>query len=195
MPKKKDDAWEPEQQFDVTASLEELIHEPPFKEASDDSGDSHTCGARIPMWLYRRVIKLREQSGSPYELDSDVVRDAVFVGLRVLNMRYRVNPDWDVESKMASIIDAASAARRLKQQVRDLADGLDDLMQDGDAERASQGLMRFVGAAIELESDWQRRRLFGMLKDDKVIHEVAKHCDPQIWKTIEKEAKNRNGNT
>jgi hypothetical protein len=189
MAKKHDDAWEPEQQFDAAASLEELLHEPPFKEASDESGSSHTAGARVPMWLYRRIIKLREQKGSPYDIDSDVVRDAIFVGLRVLNMRYRVNPDWDVESKMATIVDTASAAKRLKQQVRDLADGLGDLLQDGDTERASQGLIRFVGAAIELENSWQRRRLFGMLRDDKTITEIAKHCDPQIWKTVEREAK------
>lgn len=189
MAKKKDDAWEPEQQFDAAASLEELMHEPPFKEASDEGGNSHTCGARIPMWLYRRIIKLREQNGSPYDIDSDVVRDAIFVGLRVLNMRYRVNPDWDVESKMATIVDTASKARQMKQQIQILSDGLDDLMQDKDVVRAAQGLTLYVQAAMEIQSDWQRRRTFGMLRDDKVIKEVARHCDPDIWRTIEREAK------
>ena len=97
MAKRSDNAWEPEQQFDLAATLEELINEPPFKEVSGDTGDSVTSATRIPMWLYRRVVKLKELQGSPYELTSDVLRDALFIGLRILNMRYRVNPDWNVE--------------------------------------------------------------------------------------------------
>jgi hypothetical protein len=182
------DEWELEEEFDAAASLSELINEPPFKEASDEGGNSHTAGARIPMWLYRRVIKLREQSGSPYDIDSDVIRDAIYIGLRVLNMRHKTNPDWDVESKMAAIVDASSAAKRLKDQVTTFAIGLQDLMDDKDYDRATHGLINYVSALSEMQSQWQRHRLFGMLKQNKTIQELAKNYAKHIWSIIEKEA-------
>ena len=93
--KKKRSDWALESPLDEEVTLEQLVNESPFKEASDESGQSTTAGTRIPMWLKRRIIKLRELSGSPYELDSDVTRDALFIGLRVLHLRYKMGPDWD----------------------------------------------------------------------------------------------------
>lgn len=185
---KKRESWNPEAQFDLATTLEELINEPPFREVSGDTGDSMTAGTRIPLWLHRRVTRLKEMPGSPYDLQSDVLRDALYIGMRVLNMRYRMSQDWDVEAKMASIVDAASTSRRLKRQVKELVDGLDDLWRDGDEEHAAESLTNYIHSAVELESSWYRRKLFSLLKEDKTIQVVAKRCDPKLWETITKEA-------
>jgi hypothetical protein len=118
-----------------------------------------------------------------------VLRDALYIGLRVLNMRYKMNPDWDVEAKMASIVDSASIGRRLRRQVKELVDGLDDLYRDGDLERAGESLKKYVYSAVELESAWYKAKLFRVLKEDKTVQAVAKSCEPQVWETIVKEAK------
>lgn len=190
--KLKESGWEPEQQFDLAATLGELLSEPPFKEVSGDTGDSITSATRIPTWLHRRVIKLKELPGSPYELTSDVLRDALYIGLRVLNMRYKVNPDWDVESKMAAVVDAAGTSRRLKRQLRELVDGLDDLWKEGDRRHAAESLARYIYAAVELNSQWYKRKLFSLLRNNDIIRAVAKECDPDVWRTIEREAGDAN---
>lgn len=182
-------AWNPEEQFDLAITMEELLNEPPFKEVSGDTGESTTAGTRIPMWLERRITRLKEMPGSPYDVKSDVLRDAIYIGLRVLNLRYKMNPDWDVESKMASVVDAASTSRRLKRQVKELVDGLDDLYRDGDVEHAAASLEKYVFSAVELESAWYKRKLFSVLKEDKTVQAVAKSCEPKVWETIVREAK------
>lgn len=182
-------AWDPEQQFDLAATLEELLEEPPFKEVSGDTGESVTAATRIPVWLYRRVMKLKEMTGSPYQLVSDVLRDALYIGLRVLNMRYKMERDWDVESKLASIVDAASTSRRLKRQLQELVIGLDDLWREGDRSHAAKCLEEFILSAVELESTWYKRKLFGLVKADKTIQEVLKECNVKIRKVVEEESK------
>jgi len=182
-------AWRPEQQFDLGATLEELLGESPFREASGDTGDSVTTAARVPMWLHRRIVKLKELSSSPYDLTSDVVRDALYLGLRLLNMRYKMNPDWNVESKMAAVVDSASTSRRLKKQVKELSDGLDDLWREGDMKHAVESLTKYVYAALDLESDWYRRKLFAVLASDQTVQVVLAQCTKKVRDVIETESK------
>jgi len=192
MAKKQDKpkkAWDPEQQFDLGATLEDLLAEVPFREASGDSGDSITTAARVPVWLHRRIVKLKEMSNSPYDVTSDVVRDALFTGLRILNMRYKMSLDWNVESKMAAVVDSASTSRRLKRQVTELADGLDDLWREGDEQHAADSLSKYVHAALELESDWYRKKLFTLLGSNKAVQQVAKACKKEVRDIIERESK------
>jgi molybdopterin converting factor small subunit len=181
--------WDLEQQFDLSATLEELIGEPPFREVSGENADSKTVAARVPQWLHRRAKKLKEVDGSPYEVDSDVYRDAIYIGMKVLNMRYRVNPDWDVESKMANIVDSAGMAHRLKRQVKELVDSLNDLWKDNDEVHAADMLKNYINAATELESVWYKRRLFALLREDSTIQTVLSKCDKSVGETVRREAK------
>lgn len=182
--KGKPSDWELEAPFDMAATVEDLIKAPPFKEASDEKGDSVTAGTRIPMWLHRRVVKLKEVPGSPYEVNSDVLRDAVYVGLQILHMRYKLSPDWDVERKMAAVVDTTGAIRRLKEQVEWLANGLEELFEGGDLEQAVHRLSDYVLAAQELESKWHREKVFRLLRESRTIRELAPHCSGQIQKLM-----------
>jgi len=104
-PKTKKSDWELESSFDLAATLEDMINDKPYKEASDESGESVTAGARVPSWLHRRVVKLRELAASPYEVNSDVYRDAIYNGLHVLHMRYGLTAAWSIERQMAAVVD------------------------------------------------------------------------------------------
>jgi len=179
------DAWEPEEAIDYAATLKDLIAEPPFKEVSGEGSESSTAAARIPMWLLRRIIKLKELSGSPYELNSDVIRDAIYIGLRVLHLRYKLTADWEVETKLAAAVDAVSAGRRVRQQVTELIAGLDEMVRDGDMDKAAKNLTEYMLAAVELESDWHKNKVFKLLAESRVISEVATHCAEGIRKMLE----------
>lgn len=180
---KKSD-WDLESSFDMAAGLEDLINSPPFKEASDEKGESVTSGTRLPLWLHRRIVKIKELPGSPYEVNSDVLRDAAYLGLQILHMRYSLMPEWSVERKMAAAVDASSALKRLRDQVDMLATGVEELFESGDTDQAAQRLSDYVLAAGELENKWHRDRVFRLLSGNKIVREIAQFCPPDVQKII-----------
>lgn len=174
--------WDLEAPFDYPASLEELLESPPFTEAG--GSESTTAGTRIPKWLFRRVMMLVELRGTPYELASDVYRDAIYLGLRIIHMRYKTAHDWSIETKMASIVSETDVMRRVRSQVDGLSSGLDNLMKEGEPEKAAEKLGEYISAGIELENEWVRSRLFKMLRESKVVAEVALHCSSDVRNMI-----------
>jgi len=192
MPNKNDKtetSWVPEAAIDLAATLQELIDEPPFKEVSDEGGVSATVGTRIPNWLLRRVVRLKELKHSPYDINSDVLRDAIYVGLRVLHLRYGLTPDWEVETKLAQAVDAVSATRRIRSQVEELVGGLEEMYRDGDVDKAVRNLTDYMMAAVELENVWHKDKVFKLLAENRVIREIATHCGGAVKKIMEKERK------
>jgi len=183
-PKKKDKSqWELEAPFDQPASLEELIEASPFSEAG--GADSVTAGTRIPRWLFRRVAKLSESPGTPYDIVSDVYRDAIYIGLRIIHMRHKIAQDWSVDAKLASVVSGAGLITRIRSQVDELATALDNLVKEGERDRAVEELENYVSAAVELDDGWRKTRTFKMMRDSKVIMDIAKHCSKTTKKTID----------
>lgn len=182
--KKKPDKpqWALEAPFEFPSSLDELLESPPFTEAG--GADSTTAGTRIPRWLFRRAMKFAEMAGTPYELASDVYRDAIFIGLRVIHMRYKAKQDWSLETKMAAIASETGVMRRIRSQVDDLSSGLDNLMKEDEQEKAAEKLGEYVSAAVELEDDWMRTRVFKMLRGSKVVSDVLMHCTQDVRNAI-----------
>ena len=187
MPSKREkaDDWEVEAPLDLAATLEELIASPPFKEVSDEHGHSATAGTRIPFWLDRRVKLLKEMHGSPYELVSDVLRDAIFLGMRVLAMRHRMSPDWEVETKLAQVVDATGASRRIRSQVEELIKAIDEMLRDNDMEKASEHLTDYVLAAVDLENEWHKKKVFDILNGSRVVKDVAQYCPRATQQILE----------
>ena len=181
--------WELEQAFDAVATLEELINSPPFKDASDEHGHSVTAGTRIPQWLYRKVVKLKEFPGSPYELVSDVLRDSVYLGLRIQHLRYSIAADWDVETKLAAITDAAGASGRIRSRLEELEGSLEELCMEGDESQAAERLKEYILASAELESMWYRKKIFSFIKASKTIQRVLQLCPRYIQELASREAR------
>jgi len=197
MAKKKpkgEPTWDPEASFDPAATLQDLISSPPFKEVSDEFGHSATAGSRIPFWLQRRFQKIIEMPGSPYDLMSDVLRDALYLGGRILHMRYSMSADWDVETKMAAAVDATTASRRIKAQVDELIAGLDEMFRDGDIDKAADSLTDYVVAAIDLDNNWHKDKVFRMLEDSKVIRDLVQYCPSEVQKLLEQGARKEQDN-
>ncbi len=168
--------WELEGSFDRITSIEELVNAPPFREASDDRGQSVTQAARIPTWLYRRIILLKESKKSPYMLNSDVVRDAIFAGLRIINMRYQATPDWSVEQKMSEVVDTAAWSKRIKEQFTQLESSLGDLYSEGDEEKAAEKLTEYILYAAELTNEWHKSRVFRLLTRSAIVRDLFNYC-------------------
>jgi len=181
--------WDLEKELDFSATLEELLNASPFTKSSDEQGRSETVGTRVPTWLLRRIIKLKEMKGSPYELNSDVLRDAIFLGLRILHIRYKIGKEWSVEEKLASIADTAGASRRIKDQVEELISGLEELQKDGDEAQAAERLSEYVLAANELENSWHKDKIFKLLSDNRTVRSIIELCPKVIRDIISGKAK------
>lgn len=179
---KKEAQWELEAPFDRPSSLDELLEAVPFTEAG--GSDSVTAGTRIPKWLFRRVAKLTELAGTPYELASDVYRDAIYLGLRIIHMRYKTARDWATETRLATIVSETEVMRRTRSQIDALSSGLDSLMKEGEPEKAAEKLQEYIAAGVEMEDDWVRSRLFKMLRESKVVSDVLTHCAPEARQVV-----------
>jgi hypothetical protein len=181
VPKKKEEPegydWSLEEPLDEPATLEDLVKSPVFKEASDNLGHSITAATRIPQWLNRRIAKLHETPGTPYEVSSDVVRDALYLGLRILHLRYTIAEDWDLDTKLANIRDLAAASRRIREHFDELEANLEDLFRGGDEVQAAHNLTSYVFAAARMENEWHKKKIFSLIEHSRICREVAEHCD------------------
>lgn len=180
----KSDDWALEAPFDQIVSLEELINMPPFKAASDSTGGTATAGTRIPTWLDRKVTHLIEFRGTPYHLKSDVLRDAIYIGLRVLNMRYKSDPDWASEARMAKAIDKANLVTRIKTTVDQIAKPIEELWTGGDEEQAVIQFEEFIAATTEISDDWHRNKQIQTIKNNRLLKEVTERCSPEARRAI-----------
>lgn len=176
-------------------TIDDLVNSPPFRQASDDKGISITVGTRIPTWLHREIIKIKELPGSPYGILSDVLRDAVYIGLHVINIRYKLSPDWDVKRKMAAVIDSSSSLARLHSQINMLVDGLEGLIEHDDYLKAANQLTSYIEAVEELEDSWQKEKIIHIMGKDKVVKSVLVHCEPRIRKVVEDNRNNKDNNS
>jgi len=168
--------WETEEPY-IDLTIEELVGRPTFKESRDDLG-SATVGARIPQWLSRKITKLIEMSGSPYELKSDVVRDALYLGMEVLRLRYKYK--WAAESKLSDVVDTVGELDRMEQRFSELVSGLDKLIAAGDTSKAVSLLTEYVLAVSTIEDPWRKMRSLQQLKGSRIVSDLMKHCSERI---------------
>jgi len=183
-PPKKATDWNLESPYDAPSTIEDLIDLAPFKEASDTKGGSYVANARVPTWLERKIIWFIEMRGSPYQLKSDVVRDMIYLGARILHARYKGNPDWATEAKMTEAVGQVGVLARVKEQVNQLARGLEDLWSEGDEAQAIEGLEKFVGAAVEMQDDWQKSKTLQYVKNNRQLKQIAERCSDEVKRAV-----------
>lgn len=163
--------------YDTISTLEELIALNPFTKASDGAGGSITIAARIPGWLDRKVEFLREMKISPYQLKSDVARDALYIGLKVLNMRYGSNLDWVAETKLAKIIDSAGRLTRIHSEVTTILNSMKILWEMKDFTEAVDLMEQYVAAMLEMPEEYERDKRKQFIRDEMLLKEVIERCN------------------
>lgn len=178
-------SWNPEMSFDGALTIEDLIASPPFNDPGGKN-NSFSIGARIPGWMVRRLAKLSESKSTPYELHSDVVRDALYIGLRVLSVRYKSNPQWEAEVRMAQAVDKVGTIQRVRSQIQELSKGLEALVSNGDTVQAAYGLEEYLEPVIEIEDTWYKKKIIQFLYEEKTTRYLIDKCSEPIRKAIEK---------
>ena len=158
--KPTEEDWQLEKSIKPVTSLDDLIDAQPFKSSSDEQGESVTAGTRIPTWLHRAIVRIREMKGSPYQVNSDVIRDCIYIGLQVLQIRYGYSEDWRIESRLPKILEDSGASIRIAGRMEEFESNLRELCRCGDYDRAASHLTKFVKYASEFDDSWLKGRVF-----------------------------------
>ena len=125
-----------------------------------------------------------EMKGSPYQIKSDVVRDMLYLGARILHARYKGNPDFAAEAKMSEAVSHVGVLARMKEQVNQLSRGIGELWSEGDEAQAVEGIEKFVAAVVEMSDDWQKERVLRYVKNDKILRPIVESCSKEIKKAV-----------
>ena len=160
MPRKPEE-WVVDEGYDLTPDMpiKALMDRKPFKLSEDKKGHDVTLGARFPKSFDRWVEKIKEVKGSPYKIKSDVVRDCVYIGLLVLNMRYNLDPDWKIEARLAEEKSKIQDDVRIFKEVEEVVDrGIAMVCKNGHKEQAVKATTNYCDLISSFKDD--RKRLY-----------------------------------
>ena len=103
-----------------------------------------------------------------------------------MHIKYSMSADWEVETKLAAAVDATSASRRIKKQVEELIEGIDEMFRDGDVDKAVNNLSDYVLAADELDNDWHKGKIFKLLASNRAVRSVLPYCTDVIQRIVKR---------
>lgn len=174
----------------VSDRIEILAKLEPYLLSDDKKGHSWLMAARCPTWFGRIVDVIKEKKGSPYKTQSDVVRDALYLGLAILSVRHNAIPRWYIEATLELLVGETRNTSRIGEKVSELAKNLDDIMKMN-KHKAVRLLKEYV-ATISQFDDKSYRQIFWseMIKNQaiKYIADEGKIEIPpvqDVWKVTE----------
>jgi len=131
------DTWQVDS-FELTPkdTLDKLMSLKPYKQAQDKKGHGVFFGAWFPKDAGRRVEKIREEG--PYVTTSDVIRDAIYLGLQILSLRYEKDDAWQADMLLTKMANDAEWEARVYDEEESFASSLDKLCRNGDKDYAAQ---------------------------------------------------------
>ena len=145
----------------LTDTLDKLTSMTPFKRSEDRKGHSVPLGSRFPKEIARWVTKVKEQG--QYQTTSDVIRDAVWLGLQILSLRYEKDPLWQTLLQLIEMGNDTAWEAKAYDDEEVFVSSLEKLCANGDEQHA-----------IELV-DERLRLLRGFDKRKRVLLERLKN--------------------
>ena len=122
--------------------LSKLTGLKPYQQSEDKKGHDAQLGARFPKEIARRVSKIKEQG--PYVTNSDVVRDAVYIGIQILSLRYEKDDEWQAEMMSRKMMTDVEWDTGVYEAEERYINNLDRLCKNNDSDHAAQRLQERV---------------------------------------------------
>lgn len=85
---------------------------------------------------------------------------------------------------MTEAVGRVGVLARVKEQVNQLARGLEELWGEGDEKQAVEGLEQFVGAAVEMVDEWQKGKTLQYVKGNRLLKQIAESCSEEVKRAI-----------
>jgi len=167
-----EEAWRTEEERAEFAErpIRFLMKLHPYRFERAKRGQSIHLAVKLPEWFARWIERVKERAGGVYDIKSDVVRDALWIGLRVLGHRYKL-PEWRAEIKLQEIANEIEEDNLIKTRVADFMTKLEQL-QKIDKERAKKHLGDYLSEIDKIEDSWRKGKYLEELSKYSVVKEM-----------------------
>ena len=176
--------WSTTAEHDGIIDLDFLINLPVFAESRDEGGNSVQISVRVPEYLARVITSLKESKAAPYKVNSDVVRDSVYLGLFVQTCRYGGINAMLLESRLAQATDVAGEAQRLQMKFNVFVDNLSFLVEHDDAIKAKEIFIDYVKQIPNEERLWTKNKMISLILNNHTTKSMLQTCDDKIKKIV-----------
>lgn len=133
-----------------------LVKRSPYQHSQDKQGHEAFLGARFPKTVRRWVQKIKElDKAEHYETEADVTRDAIHLGLLVLWMRVKSDPEWKIEDKLWQNASEAAERAQIKKRETAFVESLSALCHDGHQDAAIDDLKEHAQFINDLRDHWK----------------------------------------
>ena len=85
---------------------------------------------------------------------------------------------------MTEAVGQVGVLARVKEQVNQLARGLEDLWSEGDEAQAIEGMEKFIGAAVEMEDDWRKSKTLQYVRNNRMLKQIAGRCSEEVKRAV-----------
>jgi len=175
-------AWELESQYSRNLTIEQLVNASPFKIDPEDK-DNTPAGTRIPLWMEREFRMIVERSGSPYQTKGEAYRDALYLGLKILNLRYS-SEDWIIAHQLEKLSDDLSSYKMIAERVDRMTRSIDTLVRNGYTEKALSGIVTYLEIANGLENQFLRHVYLSKLLESSTVRGMLAQNNPKLLNSI-----------
>jgi len=176
---KRETSWETDSPvFSINDPISKLTSLPPYHASEDKKGHGVNLQAWFPKSYSRRVEVIRTASRGIYSTTSDVIRDAIHLGMHVLELRFSCDPEWQLDAQLDIISSIAAHDAYIHDRESNFVDSLERLVTNKEEDRAIELLQarfsiinRQSGTAKCRESlieSLRKRRLTHLLEKCKV---------------------------
>ncbi|MHA1813645.1 MAG: hypothetical protein ACTSYX_09475 [Candidatus Thorarchaeota archaeon] len=141
--------------LEIDDPISKLTGLPPYKRSEDKRGHDTFLGGRFPKEMARRISKLKEQG--PYQTTSDVVRDAIWLGTHILELRYDQDPEWRVSMQLMNMANESAWEANIYEEEDQFARSIDKLCANGDEQRAIELVEERISLISSLPNPVRRR--------------------------------------
>jgi hypothetical protein len=169
------DSWELDDSgLTPETPLSVLMDYLPYTTSEDKKGHDVFLGAKFPKNIGHWLSEIKEDSANVYKVNSDVVRDAVHLGLLIISLRTKKLDRWKTLSALMQARAALFEEARIYRECEEVAEDAATLVDHDDLDAAIQHLQTFRDGLRSYASKYERalqkalasRRVHGLL--DKV---------------------------
>jgi len=140
----------------LSDTFDKLTAQPPFKRSEDKKGHDVPMGVRVPKDVGRWITRVKE--AGPYQTTSDAMRDAVWLGLQILSLRYEKDPEWQVYLQAMRMDNDTAWEAATYEEEEKFVNNLETFVKNGNEKRAIELLQEKLALIQDLKEERRKER-------------------------------------
>lgn len=158
--------------FTIDDPISNLTKLAPYKKSEDKKGHSSPLQAWFPKDMMRRVSKIKESG--PYTTNGDVARDAMWIGMMVLELRYNSDPEWILFQQLTRLNNDALWMAAMFEEEDEFVDQLDSFCANKEEDTAVEMLVGRFNLLVGSGNQKRKDALVDSLRKHRLSHLLEK---------------------